>query len=129
MSDISREQAERIILDHTRDIEFLSISEMLEDLELPEAEHDDLCKQVDEAISQATVTVSWRAPLPVYRYQPAMAERQPLYQHACGQVQPYEGSEYDGDVMECDGCALPDPWHQLFLLATTTGAADKDGAE
>lgn len=56
-----RKHATDIILSHARDIESLSISEMLEDLELPEAEHDELCEQVDKAISAATVTVSWPA--------------------------------------------------------------------
>ncbi len=115
MNDTVREQAERIILDHTRDIEFLSISEMLEDLELPEAEHDELCKQVDEAIRAARVTVTWPED-PPRGFRPAMVQRQPLYQHACGQVQPYEGED-DGDVMECDGCGLPDPWQPLYVLA------------
>jgi hypothetical protein len=48
---------------------------------------------------------------------PAEAMHMPLYQHACGQVQTYDGSEYDGDVRECDGCALPDPWRPLYVMA------------
>ena len=54
-----RNHATNLILGHARDVEFLSISEHLEDLDLPEAEHDEVCKAIDEAIREATVTVEW----------------------------------------------------------------------
>lgn len=56
-----RETAKRIILSHAEDIENLSISEMLEDLELPISEHEALCERVGDAISEATVTVTWNS--------------------------------------------------------------------
>jgi hypothetical protein len=54
-----RDHATDIILDHAQDVEFLSISEHLEDLGLSEAEHADACNAIDEAIREATVTVEW----------------------------------------------------------------------
>jgi hypothetical protein len=59
--DLVQEQAARIIVEHARDIEYLSISEMLEDLSsergFTEEQHDDLCKLVDEAIRNSIVSV------------------------------------------------------------------------
>lgn len=57
-SDV-RAHAVRIILEHARDIENLSISEMLEDLELNQDDHDELCDLVDEAIRSALIVVGW----------------------------------------------------------------------
>lgn len=54
-----RQAAAAIILDHARDVEFLSISEHLQELGLPEAEHDTACESIDELIRTATVTVDW----------------------------------------------------------------------
>lgn len=52
-----RRHATDIILDHARDVEFLSISEHLEELDLTGDEHDAACHAIDEAIRTATVTV------------------------------------------------------------------------
>ena len=43
-----------------------------------------------------------------------MAGGQPIYQHACGQVQLFE-DRHPGEVMECDGCALPHEWRPLYV--------------
>jgi hypothetical protein len=59
MSIDVREHATRIILDHARDVEYLSISEATEDLELSPEAHEDLCRRIDGAIGTATVDVSW----------------------------------------------------------------------
>lgn len=54
-----RAHASKIILEHARDVEHLSISEMLEDLELSIEEHDKLCDLVDEAIKNAIIVIGW----------------------------------------------------------------------
>lgn len=56
-----RTHATEILLDHARDVEYLSISERLDDLglDLPEAEHDAACEAIHDAIRTATVTVDW----------------------------------------------------------------------
>lgn len=60
--DEIRRQATGIILDHARDVEYLSISEHLEKLDLPEVEHDAACEAVADAIRTATVTVEFPEP-------------------------------------------------------------------
>lgn len=57
--DEIRTHATEIILDHARDIEPLSISEYLEELDLPAAEHNSAREAIDDAITAATVTVEW----------------------------------------------------------------------
>lgn len=67
MTDIDdstiREQARNIILDHAKDIEYLSIGEMIGDLDqfsgLPEEEFDRAQGRIDKMIRNAVVTVSW----------------------------------------------------------------------
>jgi hypothetical protein len=56
-----RDYATELILDHARDVEFLSISEHLADLdlELSDDEHDEACKAIDDLIRVATVTVEF----------------------------------------------------------------------
>lgn len=58
-----REQARNIILDHAKDIEYLSIGEMIADFDefssLPEDEFDRVQGRIDKQIRNATVTVSW----------------------------------------------------------------------
>jgi hypothetical protein len=73
---------------------------------------DKLASPADPVSGQATTPAA-------ATFKPALAQRQPLYQHACGQVQPYDGED-DGDVMDdCDGCALPDPWRPLYVATDT----------
>lgn len=57
--DEIRTLAAKILLDHARDVEFLSISEHLEELDLPEDEHAAAQVSVDEAIRTARITVEW----------------------------------------------------------------------
>jgi hypothetical protein len=59
--DQIRKHATEILLDHARDVEYLSISEHLDDqdLGLSIPEHDAACREIDEAIRAATVTVDW----------------------------------------------------------------------
>jgi hypothetical protein len=58
-----REQARRIILDHAKDIEYLSIGEMIADLDefsgLPEDEFDRAQGRIDKMIRNGTVTVTF----------------------------------------------------------------------
>lgn len=56
-----REHATEIILNHARDIEFLSISEHLEDLDLGDEDHDEATAAIDALHSQATINISWPA--------------------------------------------------------------------
>ncbi len=60
--DQLRDHATFIILDHVSDVEMLSISEHLEDLELDAAEHARACDAIDALIAAATITVSFPAP-------------------------------------------------------------------
>jgi hypothetical protein len=55
-----RQHATTLILDHARDIEYLSIAESLEDKfdDDPDA-CDAVCEQIDELISNATITVKF----------------------------------------------------------------------
>jgi hypothetical protein len=56
-----RQHAARLILDHARDIESLSIAESLEgvlDDDAPDA-FGAVCEQIDELISKATITVQF----------------------------------------------------------------------
>lgn len=50
-----------IILDHARDVEFLSVTEMLEDdlYALDDDARDEVCRNVHDLIRKATVSVSW----------------------------------------------------------------------
>lgn len=54
-----RQHATEIILDHARDVEFLSISEHLEHLWLPVDEHDAACVAIDKLVRTATITVEF----------------------------------------------------------------------
>lgn len=56
---LARLEARKIILEHASDIEALSISEMLEGLELPDSEHDKLCDAVSAQIDKASIDVYW----------------------------------------------------------------------
>lgn len=51
--------AAAIILDHAGDIESLSISEHLEDLELSDVDHDAACEDLGNVIAAASVHVTW----------------------------------------------------------------------
>jgi hypothetical protein len=55
--DEIREHATGLILDHARDVEWLSIHESLEDFDLTADEADRVAKQIDEFIAKATITV------------------------------------------------------------------------
>lgn len=86
MTDISperlRELAAEIVLDHARDIEYLSVSEMLEhevDIdEIGEAEYDRIARQVHDLATTASLTVEWPAdgePIEVERLRAYVDER------------------------------------------------------
>lgn len=51
-----RELATELILDHARDIEWLTIGEMLPE-GLTHAEHDEAKRKIDDLIRRATITV------------------------------------------------------------------------
>jgi hypothetical protein len=57
----AREIAEYIILDHAKDVEWLSINEMTEDEfeALGEEAHEALCREVDDLIRAAAITVTF----------------------------------------------------------------------
>lgn len=57
-----REIAEEMILDHAKDVEYLSIGEKLDYLydELGEEAFDRLQLAVDKAIQEANVSVTWK---------------------------------------------------------------------
>lgn len=54
-----RAHARTIILDHAGDIEALSISEYLEDLELSDTDHDTACEALSNVIATAVINVIW----------------------------------------------------------------------
>jgi hypothetical protein len=56
--DEIRHHATEIILDHARDVEFLSITEYLADHDLSDP-GDHVAKAIDDLIGEATVTVEW----------------------------------------------------------------------
>jgi hypothetical protein len=53
--------ARDIVLDHAKDVEFLSVTEMLEDdlYEYDEDAQAEICREVHDLIRKASVTVSW----------------------------------------------------------------------
>jgi hypothetical protein len=51
--------AEKLILEHSQEVGFLSIVEMAEDHAPGGKITEDEARQVDELIAQATITVSW----------------------------------------------------------------------
>lgn len=55
--DMCREMAERIVLSHAEDVEYLSVVEMTTEL-APEAEDADF-RAIDSLIRKAKVTVTW----------------------------------------------------------------------
>jgi hypothetical protein len=59
--DELREYAETLILEHARDVEFLSIHEMAEEHAPGGVITDEEARVVDDLIAKATVTVSWPA--------------------------------------------------------------------
>lgn len=59
--DELRAYATELILEHARDVEFLSIFEMAEDHAPGGVIEDQDAHAVDKLIAQATVTVSWEA--------------------------------------------------------------------
>jgi hypothetical protein len=63
MSINAKDAARRIILSHTDDVEFLTISEMTqdeaEDESLTDAQHDQLCSEIADLIGKASVTVTF----------------------------------------------------------------------
>jgi hypothetical protein len=60
-----RRIAAEIMLDHARDVEFLSISEMSEDEEslknLSEQDRDQALREIDDLIAKANIDISWEA--------------------------------------------------------------------
>ncbi len=57
-----REHATNLILDHARDVEFLSIAERLADHGIDDL-GDHIAQVIAEAIREATVTVEWPEPV------------------------------------------------------------------
>ena len=63
MSIDLKAEARRIINDHARDVEFMSVVEMLDDVdgngELDEDDYEQLAKDVHDLIYKARITVTW----------------------------------------------------------------------
>ena len=57
-ADEIRQHAEEIILDHARDVEFLTIAEHLADRDIDDPD-DDTARAIDDMIRKATVTVEF----------------------------------------------------------------------
>lgn len=56
--DQLREHAAEIMLDHARDVEFLSVAEHLADQEIDDP-NDDLAREIHDLIHTADITISW----------------------------------------------------------------------
>jgi hypothetical protein len=98
--DEIREYATTLILDHARDVEYLSIHEMAEQ-HAPSGEiSDEDARKVDDLITKATVTVSWP------KYAVGKQIRFPLAGHVyriTAVDEPVCGCEYHGEGLSATG--------------------------